>query len=338
MAALGVDLRVVRLGSAGGLVAPLRAAAGDRRPMQALLYERRRAARRVADVVASAPFDLVHGLLVRSAPFVPASGPPVVLDFVDALSVNLAARGRRDRPLARRAARWEARRISAYERELLGQIDAGIVVSEQDRAALGSPPGLRVVPNGVADQFFDARAERRPGRVLFAGNLGYFPNVDAARWLAREIFPLVRSRHPEATLRLVGARPAPTVRRLARLPGVELIGEVDDMAVEVAAAAVVVAPLRAGSGIQNKVLEAMAAGTPVVTMPGVADTLGLLPGRHVATGSNAFELADAAATLLADPAGAAAMGATAREQASARFRWSRAAAAVEEIWESVRRS
>jgi len=109
--------------------------------------------------------------------------------------------------------------------------------------------------------------ERPPARIVFAGNLGYFPNVDAAAWLARDILPRLRAARADVELRLVGARPARAIRALASEPGVSLAASVPAMAPELAAATVALIPLRAGSGLQNKVLEAMSVGTPVVATP-----------------------------------------------------------------------
>jgi glycosyltransferase involved in cell wall biosynthesis len=96
------------------------------------------------------------------------------------------------------------------------------------------------------------------------GALHYRPNVDAACWFTKEIWPMIRSRHPGACLRLVGRQPVPEVCRLAQEPGAEVVGQVPDVRPYVAGAAVAVVPLRIARGLQNKVLEAMAMGKPVV--------------------------------------------------------------------------
>jgi len=336
--ALAVRLEVVQLGLLGAGPALARALVGDRRPLQVLLYDRAAARRRVARLIATGGFDVVHAQLVRTAPYLPGvAGPPVVIDLIDALSANLARRGRQERgPLAPVAA-WEATRLARFERRLIEITARALVVSAAECDALGGGARVLVVPNGVDLETFAFHAgPRPPARLLFFGNLGYFPNVDAARWLAAEIYPRVRAEVPGAELRLVGARPARMVRALARLPGVSLAAAVPAMAPEVAAATVAVVPMRAGTGLQNKVLEAMAVGTPVVATSSVAAGLAVRAGEHLLVADGASDLAAATVALLRDPDRARAMATAARALIAERYRWEDSARRVEAAWEAAR--
>ncbi len=335
--ALGVRLEVVRLGLPGAALAMARVLLGDRRPLQVLLYHRRRARRRVERLLATGGFDLVHAQLVRTASYLPGpGGPPLVIDLIDALSANLARRGHQERgPLAPVAA-LEAARLVDCERELIGRSAHALVVSAAERALLGDDPRVVVVPNGVdLETFAFHDGPRPPARLLFFGNLGYFPNVDAAGWLVRDIVPRVRAARPDVEVRLVGDRPARAVRALAALPGVSLAASVPAMAPEVAAATIAVIPMRAGSGLQNKVLEAMASGTPVVTTPGVAAALDARAGEHLLVAASTDDLAEATLALLRDPARARAMAAAARRLVERRYRWDDSARRVEAAWEEA---
>ena len=335
--ALGVRLEVVRVDVVGAGPALARALLGDRRPLQVLLYDRGSARRRVAGLIDAGGFDVVHAQLVRTASYLPAAdGPPVVLDLIDALSANMARRARQEHgPLAPVAA-WEATRLARFERELLDRAARSLVVSAGERDALGGGPRVAVVANGVdLDAFPFSDRPRPPARLLFFGNLGYFPNVDAARWLATEIYPRVRAEIPAAELRLAGARPARAVRALTRLQGISLAPAVPAMAPEVAAATVAVVPMRAGTGLQNKVLEAMAVGTPVVATPAVAAALDARLGEHLLAAEDATGLAAATVALLRDPARARAIAAAARAMVARRYRWEDSAAGVESAWASA---
>jgi glycosyltransferase involved in cell wall biosynthesis len=126
------------------------------------------------------------------------------------------------------------------------------------------------------------------------------------------------------------------VRALVRTPGVTLAAAVPDMAPELAAATVALVPMRAGTGLQNKVLEAMAVGTPVVATPTVAAALDVTPGTHLMVAGDAADLAAATVALLRDPGRARAMATAARALVERRYRWDESAAGVEAAWEASR--
>jgi sugar transferase (PEP-CTERM/EpsH1 system associated) len=333
LAGLGVRVEVVRLGLAGAVPSLARALVGDPRPLQVLLYARRRARARVAALAAGA--DLVHAQLVRATEYLP-DGAAAVVDLVDALSASFARRAARERgPLGRLVAA-EAARLRRYESELVRRGLPCMVVAESERALLERGEAVRVVPNGVdLAAFAYVEDGRPPARLVFAGNLGYFPNVDAAAFLVREVLPRVRAAVPGAELRLVGARPARRVRALARAAGVSLAASVPAMAPELAAATVAVVPLRAGSGLQNKVLEAMAAGTPVVATPRAVAGLAPGAGEEVLVADDAAGLAAAIVALLRDPARARAQARAARALVERRYRWEDSAAGVEAAWRAA---
>jgi glycosyltransferase involved in cell wall biosynthesis len=235
----------------------------------------------------------------------------------------------------RPAAHWEARRLRRYEEALVRRVPC-LVVAESERTALAASERVRVVPNGVDGAAFAyADDGRPPARLVFAGNLGYFPNVDAAAFLVEDIFPRVRAAVPAAELRLVGARPSRAVRALTAAPRVALAASVPRMAPEVAGATVAVVPLRAGSGMQNKVLEAMAVGTPVVATPRAVAGLAVRPGEHLLVADDADGLARAAVELLRDPALARRLARAARALVEGRYRWEDSAAGVEAAWQAA---
>ncbi|OFW65755.1 MAG: hypothetical protein A2Z12_03960 [Actinobacteria bacterium RBG_16_68_21] len=329
VATLGVAVEVIptRWSTAA---ARMGSALWDRRPFQALPAASPRARSRVAELAEGV--DVVHAQLVRTGPLVEDLEVPVVIDMVDALSMNLERRRTHDRGPLRLAAAVEARRLVPYERALAKHA-AGVAVSSADDAAAIGDDAIAVVPNGVDLVAFSFRPHPRPDPVVvFGGNLGYFPNVDAAVTLAREIMPAIRTEVPGARLVLAGARPARAVRRLAG-DRVTLIADPEDLAAQVGAAAVTVVAMRAGSGIQNKVLEAMAAGTPVVTTARVAAAVGATPGEHLLIGEGVDALAAAATKLLTDRVRAENMAIAARTLVEEQYRWETSAAGIEALWE-----
>lgn len=336
VAGLGVTVESIPLWRAGTPVALARGLVSSM-PFQVLLHDRRRARSRVASLIEQGGFDLVHGQLVRSAPYLPDEGPPVVIDLIDALSANFAKRATFDRIPVKWVAGMEARRLDAYEARVLDRADAAVVVSRDDREALGDE-SVHVIPNGVdLDAFPMTPTGRDQEQIVFAGSLGYFPNVDAATFLVRDVMPHVWEQRPTARLHLVGARPSRVVRGLAGDDRVVLTADVPDIAPHVAAAAVAVIPMRSGSGMQNKVIEAMALGTPVVTTPQVGRAVGATPHEHLLVAREPRNIAAEALALMADPAEAAALAQRAREFVEDRFRWEMAAEAMDGVWHEAAR-
>jgi sugar transferase (PEP-CTERM/EpsH1 system associated) len=233
-----------------------------------------------------------------------SGGVPLIVDFVDADAQKWLAYAARA-PLATRwMYREEARRLVRFERRALDAAVAGVLISETERRLQAGllqtgAAKLCVIPNGVDTDFF--RPVRAPGPrrdIVFCGRMDYAPNVDAAEWFVREILPRVRKRSPDVVFRIVGAAPAARVLALGATPGVEVTGSVPDVRPYLARAAVVVAPLRIARGIQNKVLEGLASGRPVVATPDALDGIAARPGREVLVGADADTFSTAVADVL----------------------------------------
>ena len=250
-----------------------------RLPLSVGLYRHRSMAAGVRSEVAGGSHELVQLVMVRMAPYLTeTAGAPAVLDLLDAAELNMRERARAAAPGVRRLLEIEARRLGAYERAAIQRATLSLLISQRDRSYLGDPPTARVLPNGIEPQTLENNsAERDPGTMIFSGTMSYFPNADAARWFATEILPLVRAAVPSAVFRVVGREPVQTVKDLGSLPGITVTGAVPDVAEELARAAVSMCPMRFGSGMQTKILEAMAVGTPVVAtsmgMEGIPEDL-----------------------------------------------------------------
>jgi glycosyltransferase involved in cell wall biosynthesis len=179
---------------------------------------------------------------------------------------------------------------------------------------------VTTVPNGVEPRAAGRANGTRPV-LAFTGAMDYWPNVDAATCLVREILPRVRAAMPAAEAIIVGQRPTPAVRRLGRVLGVTVTGPVPDVEPYLRAAAIFVAPLRVARGVQNKVLEAMAVGLPVVCSSEAAAGIAAVPGRDLVVADGPGPMAAAAVDLLQDPTRRQRLGAAARELVATRHRW-----------------
>jgi sugar transferase (PEP-CTERM/EpsH1 system associated) len=157
-----------------------------------------------------------------------------------------------------------------------------------------------VATNGVDLEYFSPGGGAEQPACAFVGALDYLPNVDAAVWFAREVWPMILGRAPGAEFWLIGRKPARAVEALADLPGVKLIGQVPDVRPHLARATVAVIPMRLSRGLQNKVLEALAMGKATVAAPPALAALSAEPGRHLLAARTPKEWADAVSLLLAD--------------------------------------
>ena len=328
----------VKQGFGGRLAAIVRALRGAV-PLQGAMNATRAFGDALQELLRSSEFDVAHVQLARMGEVLPLLDRlPCVLDLIDALSANMARRARYDRGPMRLLASHEAARLLPYERGLCERVAAATVSSTRDRVVLGEDlPMLHVVANGIdADQFAFSTQAREPDRLVFSGNLGYFPNADAAIWFVREVLPLLVARHPNIEIDLVGARPAAALRRLARnRHGVRLVGPVADMPMHLSRAAVAVVPMRAGSGQQIKILEAMGCGTPVVATSLAAAGLDAVAGRDLLVADDASAFADAVSRLLGDRELADRLARNARELVEQRYTWRHSALAIERYWKEA---
>jgi sugar transferase (PEP-CTERM/EpsH1 system associated) len=308
---------------------------GDRRPLQLLGYGA--AGRRaVGRLLATEDFDVVHAQLLRTLGMVPANcALPLVVDFVDALSASYRRWRAVAAPWLRPVLAFEARRLARYEDAVAmrgGTIP--VVVSEEERRALGRAGARTIVnPNGVdLEALAFVPDGGAPGAVVFVGNLGYAPNAEGIEWFVREAWPAVRRRVPTAALRIVGPRAGRRVIGLGRAPGVSLTGTVPDVHAMLRGAQVAIAPLRIGAGIQNKVLEAMATGTPVVATRRAVGGISVDPGTHCLLADTPTEFADAVANLLGDGTLRRRLAVAGRALVTARYSWERCVSALEAVY------
>lgn len=294
-------------------------------PSQVSYYRSSGMKKRVARLVEETRPDAIFVQLFRMAPFVEGIEHPCKVLFLgDSLALALGRSLPFQPPWRRPGVSWERHRVARFEPRAARQFRESWVLSPADAADLErrGAPNIAVVPHGVDEALFESEFRaRRESRVTFLGNLSVPHNIDAAGYLAREIWPRIRAELPGAELEIVGADPVAAVSALDALPGVRVTGPVPSLGPVWERSGVMLAPLRFSSGIQNKVLEAMAAGVPVVTTPAAADAIGASDGRHLRVGADAEGLARAAVDLLRSADGNGAMVVAARELVRRNFSW-----------------
>lgn len=255
-------------------------------PLQAAYSRSPEMAKTIRTALSESSFDVAHIEHLRGAELdVAVDKLPIIFDSVDSISL-LFERVRQSGPTwrSRLMARLELARTRRYESHLLERYERVLVTSPQDKEALvalsatnNGHDRLVVVPNGVdLDYFAPLDVARDPATIIFTGKMSYHANIAAALDLATQVMPLVWRQLPEARLVIAGKDPPAALQTLAGEPRITVTGMVPDLRPHLAAATVAVLPIRYGVGIQNKILEAMAMATPVVT---TSQTLSAIQAR-----------------------------------------------------------
>lgn len=287
-------------------------------PLQVAYARSQRFTQAVQKLYAQRSFDVVHVEHLRGIASVGSLAPthPLVWDAVDCISLLCKQTMSAGPTLSvRTVARLEYKRTHRYEANMLNMLRHVVVTSERDRQAmiglrrmhngdlfsnedeLGI--GIMVLPNGVdLDYFHPMHEPRRRLNLVFSGKMSYHANIATALYLHQQIMPLIWQERPEATLTIVGNKPPKVIQNLASDPRVEVTGYVEDMRRYIGRAEVMLSPMVYSVGIQNKVLEAMALGTPVVVTAQAAEALDAIPDRDLLIAESAQEFASAALRLL----------------------------------------
>jgi len=291
---------------------------------------------RARELALQEAYDLGYAYYIRSTPVLQAVAGQVGASFL-ALQLSQTLNTKRLSQTAhsfveRLFYRFESWRLAAYEARIWRDVDRCVLIGPKDLEAIrqvcreqGAPPLDNHVfgPHGVdIEQFAPADPSVvEPATVTMSGVMSYAPNVEAAVWFAKQVWPRIRAARPDARFTIVGRDPEPAVRALDGRDGVTVTGTVDDPALWIAKATVSVAPIRAAAGLQNKLLEAMATAKPVVATSVANEGIGAVADRDVMIADTPEQMAGAVIALLNDPSRRDALGRRARQFIEEMWTW-----------------
>lgn len=310
-------------------------------PFQVRYFHSRKMEAKINELIITQEYDAVHVQHLRMAPYwAYFNDIPRILDMPDAFSLYWKRRIESSKGLLKVFARIEYKRMKNYE-PVLNKYDISLVCSAEDQAYLKEEIGVNnvsLLPNGVdMETFASAGHNYNIGNtILFTGNMDYAPNVDAVQYFVQDIFPLIKKEIPDAVFVIAGQRPVKKVLELAG-NGVTVTGFVENLAEMYAKAAVVVAPLRFGAGTQNKVLEAMAMGVPVVSRNIGFNGLGIQSGQGVILAMEHADFAGACITLLKSAEERQQVGEAGKEIVRSRYDWKVIAAQLENYFLQIKK-
>jgi polysaccharide biosynthesis protein PslH len=264
---------------------------------------------------------------------------PAVLSLHDAFSLRCSEMLRCSRSVRERAYYSILRYLEPrYARRLYPLFARCVFVAQRDCTAVQAlvpDSHCVVIPNGVDTEYFRPVATAKGPLLVFHGNLGYAPNVDAVLTFVHDIMPRIVRRVPEIVLHLVGATPSQAILDLVTHPRVRLSANLPDLRAAVSAATVYVCAVRHGSGIKNKILEAMAMQRPIVSYPAALDGIDCRPGEHLLTATSPDEFSDHVLMLLRCPERASDLGSAARKYVEENYSWESRAHAYEHLYAAI---
>lgn len=296
--------------------------------------------RMITDAVRGTRFDVVHIEHLRAAHFATACGDlPIVFDSVDCLTglFGQMAHAKKN-PIGKLVMLEETWKLRRYEPRALAGFDRVIITSDTERdelTALNTALRIDVVANGVDTDYFAPRGGTKfPHRLVFSGKMGYHPNAQAALWFAQNVFGALKRKYADAEFVIVGSNPPPEVKKLGKVPGITVTGYVDDIRPHLDSSSVAVVPMQVAVGIQNKILEAMAMGLPVVATPIATRALHEgCPG--VVEAASTEDMIAEVSKLLDNPGLAEQIGRDGREEVGRNSSWRSSVDGLELIYEEA---
>ncbi len=281
--------------------------------------------------------DIIFCQMIRTMKYAAQSSRPKVLDFQDALSLNFLRRMNQAKGLRYFLLHYEFKMLRAAEYDTTNIFNATTIISHVDADAIprSSNTVINILPNGVDTDYFIPTICEKEYDIVFCGNMQYKPNIDAATYLVNTIMPLVWKHKNQAKVLIAGATPTAAVRQLGG-EVVTVTGTVDDIRPCYAKSRLFVAPMRLGSGMQNKLLEAMSMGVPCVTTPLASQSLGTQSGRELIVADNAETLAAAIITLLDDSTLADTLAHNASNFVKKNYTWNKVSQQLQDILEKTK--
>lgn len=267
--------------------------------------------------------DLIFCQLIRMSEYVRDLEVPAALDYMDCFSEGMSRQAREGKKWQRPIYQREARLLKRYQEEVYSLFDFHSIISEQDRDLL-DPTGrldIHIMPNGIDHDYFHPKVGEEEYELVFVGNMGYFPNVNAVKYLAKKVMPLVWKSLPGAKFLIAGARPHADVQKLGAEDRIVVSGWVPDIREAYVQGKLFVAPIFAGSGQQNKILEAMSMQRPCLTTPLVNNAIHAKAGEEIEVADNQDEFAEKIIDLLKDSQRRKALGLRGRNFVLEQYSW-----------------
>ena len=269
-------------------------------PLQCGYFYNAKAHKKIRNIIKKHKPDMLFGQLLRVAEYIRHENTSKTIDYQDVFSMGMKRRCDIAPFYMKPFFNMEYRRLKRYEHDIFDDFDVKTIISLPDREHIDHPKKneILIVPNGVDHEYYTPRECEKKYDIVFTGNMSYAPNVNAVEYLANYILPLVWKKLPDAKMYIAGATPDPRVKKVAS-DRIIISGWLDDMRDAYAQSKIFIAPMRIGTGLQNKLLEAMAMRLPCITTSLANNSLLASEEKNeILVGDNEQELAEHIITLL----------------------------------------
>lgn len=306
-------------------------------PFQVKFYYSKEMAGKIKKMTINSRYDIIHFVLSRMIPYVDfVNHNTMVLDHIDALSMNMKRRFEREKGIKKLLFYYEWQKVKRYEHSKHDLFHYSIVTSQVDKEYLINE-NIAVIPNGVDPERFAPVKCKKDIDLIFTGNMGYFPNEDAVLYFSKEIFPLILRQRHDINFYIVGANPSSRIKKLADGKNVFVTGYVDNLKDYLNRTHVSVCPMRSGSGIQNKILEAMASGVPIIATSYAIGSITAEPEKDIIISDEPIRFAEGVLRLLANDKLREKISFNARRFVEQKYRWEASAKELENVYALARK-
>ena len=307
----------------------------SRKPMQVIYFYQRKAHKAIQELIDSENPDHIYCQLIRTAEYAKNEhNYKKTLDYQDAFSKGVERREQKASWPLREIFRMERRRLIAYENIIFEYFEAKTIISAEDRRFIYHPErhDIAVITNGIDTAFFTPKYKKpKTHDLVFTGNMSYPPNIETAEFIVSQILPELQKHKPDISLLLAGSSPHKRVLHLAKTKGVEVSGWMDDIRDAYAHGRIFLAPMQIGTGLQNKLLEAMAMELPCVTSHLANRSLKAENHKELLVGEDVNSYVARILKLLESDAERSKIGKAGRIFVQNRFSWEKSVAKLEEL-------
>jgi glycosyltransferase involved in cell wall biosynthesis len=301
----------------------------SKKPFQVAWFYSKKFGQKLKEITQAHDFDVIYFYTIRTAVYksnIANKRALQVVDLVDAISFYLYGFSLNlKNPITKFLVKLEAKRVRSYE-NIASEFDIALVTTERDKLILENysiKANFKVLPMGVNESFLNKKIEISKFdnyRILFTGNIPYWPNYYSILYFIKEIFPLILREVPSAKFYIVGQKPPKKLRKI-QSNNIVITGFVEDLASEYLKSAVLVAPIKFGAGISNKVIEALTLGVPVVCTSLISDGLPAELRKYIFVADDPGKFAELVINIIKNPSIRFTFAAEVREKAVKFFNW-----------------